>query len=106
MLTTLLRPTRGEVRVLGLDPCGHPETIKRQMGVVPQENNLDEELNVIQNLMIYSKFYGLPGGTEFPSFVESITDISRGETLLSPESAKALRKLKEDVSVRVFVTPT
>jgi len=28
---------------------------------VPQENNLDDELNVIQNLMIYSKFYGLPG---------------------------------------------
>lgn len=52
------------------------------------------------------KFYGLPGGSEFPSFVESITDISRGETLLSPESTKALRKLKEDVTVRVFVTPT
>ena len=52
------------------------------------------------------KFYGLPGGTEFPSFVESITDISRRETLLSPESVKALAKLKEKVTVRVFVTPT
>lgn len=52
------------------------------------------------------KFYGLPGGSEFPSFLESITDISRGETLLSPESVKALRKLREDVTVRVFVTPT
>ena len=29
-------------------------------GVVPQDNNLDEELNVIQNLMIYSKFYNMP----------------------------------------------
>ena len=52
------------------------------------------------------KFYGLPGGTEFPSFIESLTDISRGETLLSPESVKALAKLKEKVTVRVFVTPT
>ncbi len=52
------------------------------------------------------KFYGMPGGSEFPSFVESITDISRGETLLSPESVKALASLKEDVTVRVFVTPT
>ena len=52
------------------------------------------------------KFYGLPGGTEFPSFVESLTDISRGEALLSPESVKALASLKEDVTVRVFVTPT
>ncbi len=52
------------------------------------------------------KFYGLPGGTEFPSFIESITDLSRGETLLSPESIKSLRKLKEEVTVKVFVTPT
>jgi len=52
------------------------------------------------------KFYGLPGGTEFATFVESITDISRGEAVLSSGSAKALRKLKHDVTVRVFVTPT
>ncbi|MBI2913152.1 MAG: hypothetical protein HYY03_04450 [Chloroflexi bacterium] len=52
------------------------------------------------------KFYGLPGGSEFPSFIESLTDISRGETLLSKESVKALVKLKEKVTVRVFVTPT
>lgn len=52
------------------------------------------------------KFYGLPGGTEFPGFVESIADISRGATLLSPESTKALRKLKQEITVQVFVTPT
>ena len=51
-------------------------------------------------------FYGLPGGTEFPAFLESIVDISRGEVLLSQESVKALGKLKDDVLVRVFVTPT
>ncbi len=52
------------------------------------------------------KFYGLPGGTEFPSFLETIVDVSRGETLFSQESKRSLRKLKEDVVVRVFVTPT
>jgi lipooligosaccharide transport system ATP-binding protein len=31
--------------------------------VVQQENNLDDELNVIQNLMIYSRFYNMPRGT-------------------------------------------
>ena len=51
-------------------------------------------------------FYGMPGGTEFPAFIESIVDISRGEVLLSEASVKALRKLKDDVTVRVFVTPT
>ncbi len=51
------------------------------------------------------KFYGLPSGTEFPTFVETLTDLSRGETILSPGSIKTLRKLKGNVTVRVFVTP-
>lgn len=51
-------------------------------------------------------YYGIPSGTEFPYFLESIVDISRGEVLLSEESVRELRKLKDDVSIRVFVTPT
>ncbi len=54
----------------------------------------------------FFKYYGIPGGTEFPAFVESLVDISRWETLLSPDSLKALSELPADVSVRVFVTPT
>jgi len=52
------------------------------------------------------KYYGMPGGTEFPVFLESIVDISRGEVLLSKESVKELKRLRDDVLVRVFVTPT
>ena len=54
----------------------------------------------------FFKYYGMPGGTEFPAFVESLVDLSRWETLLLPDSVKALSELKSDVSVRVFVTPT
>ncbi len=54
----------------------------------------------------FFKYYGMPGGTEFPAFVESLVDLSRWETLFSPDSVKALSELKTDVSVRVFVTPT
>jgi lipooligosaccharide transport system ATP-binding protein len=50
----------GIIDVFGYDPAHDELAIKSLSGVVPQENNLDEELNVIQNLMIYSKFYGLP----------------------------------------------
>lgn len=52
------------------------------------------------------KFYGIPGGTEFPMFIESIVDLSRGEVLLSEESVKSLAELEADISIRVFVTPT
>ncbi len=51
----------GTIRVFGYDPACDELAIKYLSGVVPQENNLDDELNVFQNLMIYSKFYGLPG---------------------------------------------
>ncbi len=51
-------------------------------------------------------FYGLPSGTEFPAFIESIVDISRLEVSLSQQSIDALRGLANDVTLRVFVTPT
>lgn len=52
------------------------------------------------------KFYGMPSGTEFPSFLDTIVDVSCSQILLSQESIKSLRKVKEDVRVGVFVAPT
>jgi glutaredoxin-like protein len=51
------------------------------------------------------KYYGFPGGHEFVTLVETITDISRGTTLLSEKTRRRLRKLKKDVQIQVFVTP-
>lgn len=48
------------IQVLGFDPKVDSLKIKSLSGVVPQEDNLDEELNVYQNLYLYSKFYGIP----------------------------------------------
>jgi lipooligosaccharide transport system ATP-binding protein len=49
-----------EMDIFGYDPVKNELAIKYLSGVVQQENNLDDELNVIQNLMIYSKFYDIP----------------------------------------------
>jgi len=49
----------GSIDVFGYDPRKNELDIKYLAGVVPQEDNLDEELNVIQNLMIFSKFYAI-----------------------------------------------
>jgi glutaredoxin-like protein len=51
------------------------------------------------------KYYGLPGGYEFVTLVETIVDISRGPSHLSDETRKRLRKLKDEVRIQVFVTP-
>jgi lipooligosaccharide transport system ATP-binding protein len=53
-------PTGGELAVAGLDVYHHEREIKRRIGVVPQENNLDDELKVEENLLIYGRYYDLP----------------------------------------------
>jgi lipooligosaccharide transport system ATP-binding protein len=47
------------ISVFGYDPARNELDIKFLSGVVPQENNLDEELNVRQNLWVYAKLYGM-----------------------------------------------
>ena len=53
-------PTSGELDVAGLDVRRCEREIKRRIGVVPQENNLDDELKVRENLLIYGRYYDLP----------------------------------------------
>jgi lipooligosaccharide transport system ATP-binding protein len=48
-----------KVNIFGFDPAKDELSIKFLSGVVQQEDNLDEELDVVQNLMIYSKFYNI-----------------------------------------------
>ena len=52
--------TSGELRVLGLDPTESGADIRARIGVVPQEDNLDTELTVWDNLMIYGRYFDLP----------------------------------------------
>jgi lipooligosaccharide transport system ATP-binding protein len=50
----------GTLRVLGLDPEKQGSQIRARIGVVPQEDNLDEELKVRENLLVYGHYFGLP----------------------------------------------
>ena len=53
-------PTDGELRVAGLDVRSAEREVKRRIGVVPQENNLDEDLKVKENLLVYGRYFDLP----------------------------------------------
>ncbi|NTV96923.1 MAG: ABC transporter ATP-binding protein [Thiobacillus sp.] len=59
ILATLLRPSAGRVRVLGRDPAAGADAIKRRLGVVPQDNNLDVDLDVRGNLHFHCRYFGL-----------------------------------------------
>ena len=52
--------TAGRLRILGLDPATHGRQIRARLGVVPQADQLDNELTVEDNLIIYGRYFDLP----------------------------------------------
>jgi lipooligosaccharide transport system ATP-binding protein len=60
MIYALVRPDAGRLVVAGVDVVADPRLAKSRLGVVPQENNLDPDLSVMQNLTCYARYYGIP----------------------------------------------
>lgn len=60
MLTTLLRPTSGSIRIDGLDPLTHQNEVRRRFGIVFQDPSLDGELTALENLDLHAVLYGVP----------------------------------------------
>jgi ABC-2 type transport system ATP-binding protein len=60
MLTTLLPPTSGTALVAGFDVAKQADGVRRAIGVIPQAMTSDTELSVEENLIIFSKLYGVP----------------------------------------------
>ena len=52
--------TSGELHVEGHDVQTSGRRIRSLIGVVPQENNLDPDLNVLRNLIVYASYYRIP----------------------------------------------
>jgi len=52
--------TSGVLKVYGMDVEEHPREVKRLMGVVPQENNLDPDFTVLENLLVHARYYDIP----------------------------------------------
>jgi lipooligosaccharide transport system ATP-binding protein len=50
----------GELTIFGMDILEEPRKIKARIGVVPQENNLDPDLTVLENLRIYARYFDIP----------------------------------------------
>ncbi len=60
MIGAVSTRTAGELSILGLDPDQYGPEIRARLGVVPQQDNLDGELNARENLYIYGRYFGLP----------------------------------------------
>ncbi len=59
MITAVSPPLSGEITVGGFDVAARPRDVKAILGVVPQIDNLDEDLTVIQNLTTFARYFGI-----------------------------------------------
>ncbi|MFH1646928.1 MAG: ABC transporter ATP-binding protein [Chloroflexota bacterium] len=60
MLTALSPPTRGDIVIMGRDLSRYSREIKAELGMVPQVDNLDDDLNVVQNLRTFARYFAIP----------------------------------------------
>jgi lipooligosaccharide transport system ATP-binding protein len=60
MIAAVSPATAGTLEIFGLDPAEHGAGIRSRLGVCPQQDTLDTELNVIDNLYIYGRYFGIP----------------------------------------------
>jgi len=60
MIGAVSTRTSGDLTILGLDPNEHGPAIRSLLGVVPQADNLDTDLRVRDNLLVYGRYFGLP----------------------------------------------
>lgn len=60
MITAVSPPTEGDIHVDGRDLKKYPREVKAILGVIPQVDNLDEDLTVIQNLLTFARYFAIP----------------------------------------------
>lgn len=84
--TTLLRmlhcftpPTSGTIVVLGTNVRANPSQVKAKIGVMPQEDNLDLDLTVLQNLQVYARYFDIPLRESRPIAMELLNYVELSE---------------------------
>jgi ABC-2 type transport system ATP-binding protein len=59
MLTTVLVPTSGAIRIAGYDPVREASRVRRSFGIVFQDPSLDDELTAYENMELHGILYGV-----------------------------------------------
>ncbi len=83
MITAVSPPTSGDIWVDGLELKKYPRKVKAILGVVPQIDNLDEDLNVIQNLRTFARYFAIPAGEANRRSLEILKSIQLEEKMKS-----------------------
>jgi ABC-2 type transport system ATP-binding protein len=93
-LTGLLRPTAGTFRLLGLDPLADPVTVKRQVGVVPEDLALFDRLTGAETLSFVGQVHGIDRVEVRERSIELLTlmDLNKSANDLVADYSHGMRK--------------
>jgi lipooligosaccharide transport system ATP-binding protein len=88
--------TSGELTILGMDPATQGPAIRARLGVVPQQDTLDVELNVAENLYVYGRYFGMSRAELHPKVAELLEFAQladRAKSKVEPLSGGMKRRL-------------
>lgn len=89
-------PTAGTLRVFGLDPVADGRKIRARMGVVPQLDQLDNDLTVLENLVIYGRYFDLSrkaAAARAKELLEFVQLTEKGDSKVDPLSGGQKRRV-------------
>ena len=97
MLTTLLQPTSGTIRIAGHDPVRESNAVRRAFGIVFQDPAVDEELTAWENMEFHGALYGVPRAERRKRIDELLTFVElyeRRNSLVKEFSGGMRRRLE------------
>jgi ABC-2 type transport system ATP-binding protein len=93
-LTGLLRPTSGQIRILGIDPAVDAVEIKRRVGVVPEDLALFDRLTAAETLSFIGQVHGMPAETFKARSTDllSLMELTSAATTLVTDFSHGMKK--------------
>ncbi|MDP3052365.1 MAG: ATP-binding cassette domain-containing protein [bacterium] len=97
IICTLLAPTSGQVKINGYDVVKNPDGVRRSIGMVFQEESLDEKLTAWENLKFHAILYDIPSSQQSSRIIEVLEMaglVGRKDDLVNTFSGGMKRRLE------------
>ncbi len=97
IISCFIKSSSGSVNVMGMDVNKYPSDIKANLGVVAQKNNLDPDISVFDNLIVYANYYGIRKKEAIPKayeLLEFVDLIDKKDSRIQSLSGGMVRRLQ------------